>query len=73
MWSRSNAFSQELETQKIRGRSDLTQKTSELILETIDRLVESIREFGFTSPILLDEANVILAGHRGGRPREKPV
>src|SRR2546430_16209028 len=28
-----------------------------------DRLVESIREFGFTSPILIDEGNVILAGH----------
>ena len=29
----------------------------------ICRLVESINQFGFTSPILVDENNVILAGH----------
>lgn len=29
----------------------------------LDRLAVSIREFGFTSPILIDEAGVILAGH----------
>lgn len=29
----------------------------------IRRLVESINQFGFTSPLLIDENNVILAGH----------
>lgn len=29
----------------------------------IDQLVASIREFGFTNPILIDEGNVIIAGH----------
>lgn len=29
----------------------------------IDKVVESISEFGFTNPILLDENNVIIAGH----------
>lgn len=29
----------------------------------IEQIVESIREFGFTKPILIDEANGIIAGH----------
>jgi ParB-like chromosome segregation protein Spo0J len=29
----------------------------------IDRLVESINQFGFTNPLLVDENNIILAGH----------
>jgi len=29
----------------------------------ISQLVESIREFGFTNPILIDETNSIIAGH----------
>lgn len=29
----------------------------------IDKLKQSIEEFGFTSPILLDENNVVVAGH----------
>lgn len=29
----------------------------------IDKVAESIKEFGFTSPILLDRNNVIIAGH----------
>ena len=29
----------------------------------IDQLVQSIREFGFTNPILVDEAGVLIAGH----------
>lgn len=29
----------------------------------ISQLVESIREFGFTNPILIDETNTIIAGH----------
>lgn len=29
----------------------------------IDRVIESIKEFGFTNPILLDKDNVIIAGH----------
>lgn len=32
-------------------------------LHHIDQLVESIREFGFTNPILIDETSTILAGH----------
>jgi ParB-like chromosome segregation protein Spo0J len=32
-------------------------------VKQISRLVESIDQFGFTSPILVDENNVILAGH----------
>lgn len=31
--------------------------------EQIDRIANSINEFGFNQPILLDEKNVILAGH----------
>lgn len=31
--------------------------------EQVAHLVESIREFGFTSPVLINEKNVILAGH----------
>ncbi|SFE90150.1 ParB N-terminal domain-containing protein [Peptostreptococcus sp. D1] len=29
----------------------------------IDKVIESIKEFGFTNPILLDKDNVIIAGH----------
>lgn len=29
----------------------------------IDQLVKSIREFGFTNPILVDEAGIVIAGH----------
>ena len=29
----------------------------------IEQLVDSIREFGFTNPILIDEADVVIAGH----------
>lgn len=29
----------------------------------IDKVVESISEFGFTNPILLDNNNIIIAGH----------
>lgn len=32
--------------------------------EAIDRVANSIREFGWTQPILVDETNVILAGHK---------
>src|SRR6476469_4068717 len=29
----------------------------------IEQLVQSIREFGFTNPILVDEAGILIAGH----------
>jgi hypothetical protein len=29
----------------------------------VDQIVESIKEFGFTNPLLVDEANVLIAGH----------
>jgi DNA modification methylase len=29
----------------------------------VEQLVQSIREFGFTNPVLIDEANVLIAGH----------
>lgn len=29
----------------------------------IDKVIESIKEFGFTNPILLDKDNVIIAGN----------
>lgn len=29
----------------------------------IDQLVQSIRQFGFTNPVLIDEADVLIAGH----------
>jgi ParB-like chromosome segregation protein Spo0J len=29
----------------------------------IEQLVQSIREFGFTNPILIDECDVLIAGH----------
>lgn len=31
--------------------------------QQIDEIVASIKEFGFTSPILIDENNVLIAGH----------
>lgn len=31
--------------------------------EQIEQIASSIREFGFTNPILIDEKNVVLAGH----------
>ena len=31
--------------------------------EQIDQIVRSIKEFGFTNPILIDEHNEIIAGH----------
>ncbi len=31
--------------------------------EQIDQIVESIKKFGFTAPIIIDEENMILAGH----------
>src|ERR1700678_3785111 len=32
-------------------------------LEQIEQIVQSIKEFGFTNPILIDENNQIIAGH----------
>lgn len=32
-------------------------------VEQIEQLVDSIKEFGFTNPILIDEHNIIIAGH----------
>lgn len=32
--------------------------------EAVDRIVNSISEFGWTQPILIDEDNIILAGHK---------
>lgn len=29
----------------------------------IEQIVRSIREFGFTNPVLVDESNVLIAGH----------
>ncbi|EDI0749339.1 nuclease, partial [Salmonella enterica subsp. enterica serovar Kisarawe] len=31
--------------------------------EQVDQIVNSIREFGFTTPVLIDEDNEIIAGH----------
>ncbi|EED9388538.1 nuclease [Salmonella enterica subsp. enterica] len=31
--------------------------------EQVDQLVNSIREFGFTNPVLIDEKNELIAGH----------
>lgn len=31
--------------------------------EQVEQLVNSIREFGFTNPVLIDEDNVLIAGH----------
>lgn len=31
--------------------------------EQVDQLVNSINEFGFTNPVLIDENNVLIAGH----------
>ncbi|EHM9716807.1 ParB N-terminal domain-containing protein [Salmonella enterica subsp. enterica serovar Oranienburg] len=31
--------------------------------EQVDQLVNSIREFGFTNPVLIDEQNELIAGH----------
>ena len=37
----------------------------------IKRIAASIREFGFLNPVIVDDANMILAGHGGSRPRDK--
>ena len=29
----------------------------------VEQLIQSIREFGFTNPVLIDESNVLIAGH----------
>ncbi|ECI0123840.1 nuclease, partial [Salmonella enterica subsp. enterica] len=31
--------------------------------EQVDQLVNSIREFGFTNPVLIDEKDELIAGH----------
>jgi len=31
--------------------------------EQVNQIVQSIKEFGFTSPLLIDEKNIIIAGH----------
>ncbi|HHU8759003.1 TPA: ParB/Srx family N-terminal domain-containing protein [Escherichia coli] len=31
--------------------------------EQVEQLVNSIREFGFTNPVLIDEKNELIAGH----------
>lgn len=31
--------------------------------QQIDQIVNSIREFGFTNPVLIDEDNILIAGH----------
>lgn len=31
--------------------------------QQIDRIANSIKEFGFTQPIVIDESNIILVGH----------
>lgn len=31
--------------------------------EQIDQIVESIKEFGFTNPVIVDENNILIAGH----------
>ena len=54
--------SRKLEFRKI-GRSSPIRRTPEPIPKADPRLVESFNQFGFTSPILVDENNVILAGH----------
>ena len=55
--------SQELESRKIGAIRPHPKNVRTHPRKQQDRLVESIREFGFTSPILIDEGNVILAGH----------
>jgi len=55
--------SQELESRKIGAIRPHPKNVRTHPRKQKDRLVESIREFGFTSPILIDEGNVILAGH----------
>ena len=55
--------SQELESRKIGAIRPHPKNARTHPRNQFDRLVESIREFGFTNPILLDEGNVILAGH----------
>ena len=36
--------------------------------EQIDRIANSIKEFGFNQPIVIDKANVIIAGHGASLP-----
>ncbi len=31
--------------------------------QQISQIAESIREFGFVNPVLIDEANLVIAGH----------
>lgn len=42
-----------------------------VIEKAVDAVAESIREFGFKNPIILDKANVIVAGHTRLKAAEK--
>lgn len=39
--------------------------------EAVDKVAESIRQFGFNQPIVVDENNVIVAGHTRYRAARK--
>lgn len=49
-----------IELSKIKGYAKNSRTHSD---HQIGQIVESIREFGFTNPILIDETNTIIAGH----------
>jgi DNA modification methylase len=53
----------ELETRKIGTIKPHPKNARTHPAKQIRRLVESFHQFGFTSPLLIDENNVILAGH----------
>jgi DNA modification methylase len=55
--------SRELETRKLGAIKPHPKNARTHPAKQISRLVESINQFGFTSPLLVDENNVILAGH----------
>lgn len=54
---------QELEIRKLGAIKPHPKNARTHPAKQIRRLVESINQFGFTSPLLVDENNVILAGH----------
>ncbi len=55
--------SRELEYRKVAALKPHSKNVRTHPKKQLDRLAVSIREFGFTNPILIDDSDVILAGH----------
>ena len=60
MTSTTDIKIESLDTEQLKDNERNTRVHSD---EQIEQIVASINEFGFTNPILIDEQNVLLAGH----------